>query len=329
MGRNRGVALCLMGALCAAAQAVTIDWVTVGDAGNAPDDTTYGAVDHSYRIGKYEITNAQYCEFLSAKAALGNPYGLYNTRMMEDPGGISRSGSGTEGDPYVYSANSGWENRAVNYVNLWDAARFANWLHNGQGNGDTETGAYTNMGDQFNFARQPGARFFIPTQGEWYKAAYYDPNKQGGAGYWDYPTKSDTAPRAEYAPGTDLDNGSAPYRILGWYAYRPQEVGRYTAMPSSGPYGTFDQAGNVAEWTESLVGGGEEDWRALRGGSYNAGENFLRASWYDPQYPNTEDAWYGFRLAGSLESAAVPEPATVSLLGIGAVALLRRRRRRA
>ena len=25
-----------------------------------------------------------------------------------------------------------WANRPVNYVNFWDAARFANWLHNGQ-----------------------------------------------------------------------------------------------------------------------------------------------------------------------------------------------------
>jgi len=124
----------------AGAQAVTIDWVTVGDAGNAPDNTTYGAVDHSYRISKYEMTNAQYRDFLTNKAAVGDPYGLYNTSMAGTYGGIDRSGSGTVGSPYVYSAKGGdanWNNRPVNYVSFWDAARFANWMQNGQGSGDT------------------------------------------------------------------------------------------------------------------------------------------------------------------------------------------------
>ena len=29
-------------------------------------------------------------------------------------------------------------NKPVNYVSFWDAARFANWLTNGQGSGGTE-----------------------------------------------------------------------------------------------------------------------------------------------------------------------------------------------
>ena len=83
---------------------VVMDWVTVGDPGNV-DDTHgdgYGGVDYVYNIGKYEVTNSQYAEFLNAVAAVGNPHGLYNTEMgggWNDIGGISRSGSGTAGDP--------------------------------------------------------------------------------------------------------------------------------------------------------------------------------------------------------------------------------------
>ena len=42
-----------------------------------------------------------------------------------------------------YSIISGLGNRPVNWVSWYDAIRFANWLNNGQGNGDTESGSYT------------------------------------------------------------------------------------------------------------------------------------------------------------------------------------------
>ena len=99
------------------ALAVSIDLVPVGNAGNAADTrvmqdgtTGYGSVAQDYKIGKYEITNAQWREFLNAKkAALGDPYGLYNTNMggNGEDGGISRSGAGTLANPYVYSPRGG------------------------------------------------------------------------------------------------------------------------------------------------------------------------------------------------------------------------------
>jgi formylglycine-generating enzyme len=52
-----------------AAHALDIDWVTVGDAGNAPDKTGYGAVAYEFQIAKFEVTIGQYAEFLNAVAA--------------------------------------------------------------------------------------------------------------------------------------------------------------------------------------------------------------------------------------------------------------------
>src|SRR6476620_6143949 len=185
MSRNT-VAFLSLCVLCvfrapASAAPITIDTVFVGNAGNAnntPPALPVGAVDHEYWIAKYEVTVGQYAEFLNAKAK-SDPLGLYNTNMGSDVfGGITRSGvSGG----FTYAAKTDMGNKPVNYVSWYDAIRFANWLHNGQGNGDTETGAYTILGgtpipsNGLSITRNFGAKWFLPSVDEWYKAAYYDP----------------------------------------------------------------------------------------------------------------------------------------------------------
>lgn len=166
-----------------AAAEVAIGWVTVGYPGNAADtasncySASCGAVSVTYRVARYEVTNAQYVEFLNSKAAT-DPLGLYNTAMgSESRGGIERSGSPGS---YTYSVKSGFDDKPVNYVSFFDALRFANWLNNGQGSADTETGAYTLLGgtatpsNGLTAVRNPAAGVFLPSENEWYKAAYYD-----------------------------------------------------------------------------------------------------------------------------------------------------------
>ena len=111
----------------------SLEFVPVGNPGNANDpETGYGGVAKPYLIGEYEVTNAQWREFLTAKASTSDPYGLYNTEMAGSYGGIARTWNV---DHYEYTAKGGdanWDNRPVNFVSFWDAARFCNWLHNGQ-----------------------------------------------------------------------------------------------------------------------------------------------------------------------------------------------------
>jgi formylglycine-generating enzyme required for sulfatase activity len=311
----------------ASAQGVTIDMVPVGNAGNAPDTrydaTGFGSVGHTYWIGKYEVTAGQYTEFLNA-VAKDDPNGLYNTKMA-DPSGllganIQRSGSAPN---YSYSVDPDWANRPVNYVSFWDAARFANWLHNGQptgpqGPGTTEDGAYINIGNQATFARQPGARFFIPTEDEWYKAAYHK-NDGATGNYWDYPTASDTAPINTLPdPGNHANfydffgTGNGGYTIGSPY-YRT-EVGAFEN--SASPYGTFDQAGNVWEWNETAVFSSS---RGLRGGSFDDPSLDLLASRRDSNDPSVEFSAVGFRVA------SIPEPASIMLCVTGVVMLVLRR----
>jgi len=302
-----------------AASAVTIDLVTIGNAGNAPD-TRYeaaglGSVGYIYQIGKYEITAEQYTEFLNA-VAKSDPNGLYAPEMGNPSGSFGANIQQIGSSPnFSYSVAPDWANRPVYYISFWDAARFANWLHNGQpvgpqGPGTTEGGAYHDVGNQALFGRNAGAKFFIPTEGEWYKAAYHDKTAGLAASYFDYPTNSSTDPQNTLPdPGNHAnffdEFGSGTGQTIGGPYYRT-EVGAFTN--SASPYGTYDQAGNVVEWNEATR---FASTRGLSGGSYSSKLNWLHASAWDVSDPASEYYNFGFRVAASAE---VPEPRSFALM---------------
>jgi sulfatase modifying factor 1 len=327
--------------LAAPAYGVTIDWVPVGDPGNATDVTGYGAVADAFQIGKYETTIQQYADFLNA-AAKSDPYSLWNASMASDlnSAGISRSGDsgsynysviGPSGSTPAGASSPG--NRPITYVSWWDAARFANWMHNGQGSGSTETGAYTLVGGQTSGtapAKNPSAQFYIPTEDQWYKAAYY---KGGGtnAGYWDYATQSDTAPGNTIGSGASQANYNiGVYAVTQSSSYLESQnyltdVGAFTNSPSA--YGTFDQSGNVYEWTDLTGAAGSS--RGQRGGYWiDVGGFNLSSSGRASVGTYNEHDSFGFRLASPV---AVPEPSTwvMGLAGIACAAWGAVRRRRA
>ena len=305
------------------ASAVNIETVPVGNPGNAADTevmaggtTGYGAVDYEYNIGKYEVTVDQYTEFLNA-VARDDPNGLYATYMQGTTAGCKISRSGSSGS-YSYSVGGSRSNRPVNHVSWYDALRFANWLHNGQPTGaqddsTTEDGSY-DMSLGSGVVRKPGATWVLPTEDEWYKAAYY---KGGGtdAGYWDYPTQSDSVPGNNIRLGFPWDENANYSQAIGYPLYRTL-VGEFRY--SDGPYGTFDQGGNVWEWNEALVGSD----RGYRGGAYNNGGLTLHAYDRNDRSPTDQNSGGGFRVA------EVPEPATLSVLALGGLAVLRRRCKR-
>jgi formylglycine-generating enzyme required for sulfatase activity len=285
--------------ITAASASVTMDWVTVGNTGNAADTTGYGAVGYVYQIGKYEVTNAQYGAFLNA-AAQTDSYGLYNSSMADY--GITRSGSSGS---FTYSVTGALANRPVVYVSWFDAARFANWMMNGQGSGSTETGAYTLNGATSGIIlANAGAQVYIPTEDEWYKAAYYNATNQTYSVY----------PNGENA----ITTADANYGSTG-----STDVGSYSSDPSY--YGTFDQGGNVWEWNDAVLTGSQ---RGLRGGAgLNGfggifdGVSGLASSTRGSLFSTDEYANTGFRLA------SVPEPSSFVLTMLASGVMLIRRRR--
>lgn len=262
---------------------VFLAWASVGDAGNSNDSSNgAGGVAYEYLIGKFEVTNGQYRAFLNAVAAV-DTYNLYSTQMAGTYGGIVQTGS--SGSLTYLEKAPGWDARPVNFVGWYDAARFANWLHNGQPRGaqnasTTEDGAYTFPGVTTVGSRNAEWRVALPDQMEWYKAAYY---KGGGlnTGYWTYATQSDTAPLSEAPPGHSEPPGSANYNNAA-YAVGPPDylsgVGAYTYSP--GPYGTFDQNGNLQEMNESECSLPNGPGHMVRGGSWGVGVQWLaKSSW--------------------------------------------------
>lgn len=320
----------------ASASALTIDWVTVGNAGNDADSSVAwphpGAVAYEYRIAKHEVTNAQYAEFLNAVAAT-DTNNLYNTQMgLDSFGGITRSGSSGS---FTYAVKTNMGNKPVNYVSWYDAARFSNWMTNGQPSGSgTESGVYsltgpTSIGSITRDLRNPD-QVFIPTEDEWYKAAFHQPADQGGDSddYWLYPTASNNLPIPATATSTgDIANPGANVANYNLGADWNGRNGNVTTVGSAGPgsesfYGTSDQAGNVSEWNETLFTGATPK-RGLRDGSFFNNENALQASFRLSRPPTDENVGIGFRVA-----RPVPEPGSLAMLTVVAPLILRPRRLR-
>lgn len=165
-----------------------------------------------------------------------------------------------------------------------------------------------------------------PSENEWYKAAYYDPI---AGHYWKYATGTNTIPAS--APPGSIPNTANVYGKLGYaatgstdqvpYQNYLTDVGAYTA--SASPYGTFDQAGDVFEWNETVDAGSLLS-RYLRGGAWDFNSDLLPSSFRTlSAYPADTVNDIGFRVA------TVPEPdaTALTLLGTGLILALQRRRR--
>jgi len=306
---------------------ITIATVPVGNAGNAADVTGFGAVNYNYNIGEYDVTVSQYTAFLNAVATT-DTYGLYDPSMagttQGNPGIIQ---SGSAGD-YTYSIAANRGNYPVTDVSFWNATRFANWLNNGQpvgaeGAGTTETGTYdllaTSMdatlavtptnknqitsspADNNSVVRSATATWAVASENEWYKAAYYDPALNNGAGgYYTYPYQSNVA---------DLTKAN-------YYGLDTSPVGSY-ADPSY--YGTYDQGGDVYQWNENIDYG--YNVRDVRGGAFDSGGDFNTLTSVDFTYvqPWVPYSSVGFRVT------EVPEPLSGGAVVLAAAGALARR----
>jgi len=274
----------------------TIDFVNIGNAGNAADTTSYGAVPYEYRASIYEITQDAITKATAS--------GMANVT----------AGPWTGNQP---AANISW----------YEAAAFVNFLNTSTGNTAaydltfsngswsmalwSSGQAWTEGGE--NLYRNKDAFYFLPSENEWYKAAYYN---AAGTNYFLYPTGSDTAPTA-VASGTNADTAVYSVNLV------PAIVSSAGGLSS---YGTMGQGGNVYEWNESAFDGtnsSPSENRANRGGAYVSPEVALRSSFRLSGGPAGANTEIGFRVA------SVPEPSIYALLLMAGAGWLLWKRRKA
>lgn len=232
-------------------------------------------MSYAYRISATEVTIA---EFAASGAGNGNEnYWNDGTRMVGTAAPASQ-------------------------VSLYEARKHCNWLTTG----DVNSGYYGAGGNNMSglshdaYAAANGLTYFLPTEDEWYKAAYF---KADGSGYSLYAFGLDTAPGVE----TDSNYGGTGGTYSGTWA-----VGTGNVEQNS----TYDMMGNVWEWMETSSG-------LLRGGSfYSSSGILLRSSYRISGDPSNESDNVGFRVV------AIPEPATALSLVLGGMVVTGYRRLR-
>lgn len=219
----------------AKAPLLSLDFVVIANPDNPPDPKSYyGAVSLPFLLQRNTVTTSQYCLFLNSVASIEDPHHLYDERMFSDAvvHAIKRTYH-HHTKTYHYSVVKGQEEKPIVYINYLSAIRFCNWLHNEQqGPEATETGAYTLPSDEMTAifpTKNEGARYFLPSPDQWYKATYFDPS---------LPPPSYSYPSAESLPtwtgSYGLVNLLAPFQFLDSVSSSYGPYSLYGPVPFSG-----------------------------------------------------------------------------------------------
>ena len=253
------------------------DWVEISMPDNRPDRNGKGCVPYIYEMATYALTNKDWCDFLNAVGQEAvTAHKLYHKDMTT---GILGGIDCADGS---YTPKAGWEKKPVVYVTYTSLLRYCNWRQTG----DTESGAYDLT------TRPPrrlvGGRYFLPTDDEWYKAAYFDPRAKR---YWLYPTCSNDLPSqdaANYEKGDAFAKGP-PYYLA--------DVDDYADTPS--PWGVVQMGGNAWEYLEDTWMINGQLANKLRGGSFGYTETGLASTNTDAGKYDRRCYVFGARLAHS------------------------------
>ena len=201
-------------------------------------------IDYDYEIMKYEVTNAQYAQYLIETVSNGIVWIQDDTVVGHYPGDEQYS----EGDYLIYNMEFDNVDANVGMIN-WNGTTFI--VNEGYGNHPviniTWFGAYA-------FADYYGMQ--LPTEIEWVKAVSHENGHQFPWG--EYGSTDGTRANFWFS-GDPWDNGTTPTGF-----YNGENYAGFQTADSPSRFGTYDMNGNVYEWTNSW-----NDWyHVIRGGSW-------------------------------------------------------------
>jgi formylglycine-generating enzyme required for sulfatase activity len=246
-----------------------------------------GSMDHGYGIMVYLVTQQQYAEYLNAALPAGNVRIDGNALVGYYPGDTFRGARHEERiDPgdYVYlpladpavrigfdgktfSVKPGWEMHPMTMVSWFGAKAYCD-AH--------------------------GWR--LPTEAEWEKAARGP--LDGADGNRPFPWGDEiTHANANYYSSRDPFEAMASYgsRTTPVGFYNGKTYGGFATLDSPSPYGLYDMAGNVWQWTGDVYP--YEHYRYLRGGSKDTYDMDLRVWVRNSATPTYTSPGVGFRCA--------------------------------
>jgi sulfatase modifying factor 1 len=289
-----------------------IEFVPIGALGNPSGSISggrlAGSVGYEYSMGRHEISLGM----IEKANGLG---GLSLSYAFEQNNGGLRSSIAARGISFTEAA------LFVNLLNTLQGYSPAYKILGGGGSAVTAPDVWRPGETGYSAAnpiRNSGAKYFIPTVDEWFKAGWYDPNKNGVGGYWNFAYGSDLDPQDAFYVGT-----SAPRALIFGHTY----VSSVYDAGASSPFGTMGQMANAWEIMEMGFDPQTGELKTIiNGGGVGSGAPYNHfASWgIDNIFGmdlNEENSTVGFRVA------MIPEPSTFSLALVGAALVLGSRRR--
>lgn len=263
---------------------------------------------NSFWMGKYEVTNAQYAEFLNAKGVVGtpditHPYflngGVIFTAAVCDWGE-------NDGQVLVYDGSSEPSFATVNWGINWDESA-GEWKP-AEGYEDYPV-VWVSWYGAVEYAAWVGGS--LPTEAQWEYAA------RGG--------QSESLPFG-IGDGTKLVPGMANFDLFSCYDLAEQgsymnddmslnlgmtsPVGSYASYTNG--YGLYDMHGNVSEWCMDLYDRENPDygsdpvtdpqgpatgtWHIMRGGNWFYQASFARSACRQFDAPDNPYLYIGFRV---------------------------------
>ncbi len=216
-----------------------------------------------YHIMKYEVTIAQYADYLNEFGKRGN--GWYKRMADSIKCGLRRKG---DYPGFKYEVIEGRQNYPIIYVSWYDAVSFLHWC---------------------------GLK--LPTEAQWEKACVGGYYLDGDAAK---KIKNDM-PDRKFPWGDEMPDANGIYRCNfdgdGDGFIKTAPAGSFSKFNS--PYGVCDLSGNVAEWTldwyTTSFHAGLDGFRVIRGGSWRDMAIACDAVSGATQFPIKKSSIMGFR----------------------------------